>query len=319
MLRNDVLVNVSETMKGSKIYFNPYYYPDKTKLLRLCPLIVDKTLLYVNKNNISSDILNLAELFQNEGFLIPVLISEETLPDSLKTSSCIFRKKLFDEKLFDKEYKQAIEEDQNDVEFKSTISNIQNSDTEFNTLIDNISFPLNWDLIFMNTLNVPMYFPNNCKDVFLYKLEKLNSQIYFPKRVINHINVTNFLEQINVIFPSDLTIDQIKKFRKQKAAINFRNWLERKLFNIEEKEDILRVKYLVQEFNKLSKSHEEHADFISASLGGIIGALNEGLVGATIGSVAGYGLSKILRSIWKIKGPNNWVFLLTDFENAGSV
>ena len=78
---------------------------------------------------------------------------------------------------------------------------------------------------------------------------------------------------------------------------------------------------------KKTKKEKKNNELIFTSLGGIIGGLvGTGIngflgaaIGAPLGTISGYGLSNFFKELWKNKGPNRWVFLLTDFKKAGSL
>ena len=241
-------------VKGSKLYFNPAYYPsNKSDLLDLSPLLVDKTLVYLTENNFSSSDLSKIQSFNEEGFTVPVSISKNKLPSEIQTGKEILRDKLLDEALFDKNYKYGVEEDLSDEELAVFFENAGWNGVELNSF----AFSSNWDLIFMQLFHAPMYASSNFGPIFDYKLNRLGKDIYQPSRIQNFAEVSNFLTEINVVVPSKLTIDQIKEFRKDKTAIQFRNWLDNKLINVEEESGPVKVKSLVQEFNKLSKTYEK--------------------------------------------------------------
>ncbi len=330
MLIEKEIKRINKLIGGSKVYFDPTYFKGNINIIKLTSLLTDKTLVYTNKNILKFPKQEFLS-FINEGIILPVTIDENSIDkDILNTGKVIIRKKLFHNGIFDKYYKTAIEEDKDDGDFKKLIENqFKCNKTNQEKLLNNLSFSINWDIPFTQIFNCPLLANVSYKKIWEFKINKLDPSIYHPLRLRYIQDVSKFLSEINILLPNNLTIDQIKEFRRDKASIQFRNWLEKNLFSATELtyDKIELNKYLIQRFNELSKSYDGSKNLISTSIGGCLGGITGwdigGLTGAGIGSplgsVVGYSLSNAVKNIWKKVGTNRWVFLFMDYKISASV
>jgi len=72
MINKKEFQRISKIIHGQTIYFNPYYYSKVSELINISPLIANKTLIYLTKENFSSELVSRIKQFKEEGFFIPM-------------------------------------------------------------------------------------------------------------------------------------------------------------------------------------------------------------------------------------------------------
>ncbi len=328
MIIQNELKKTQRLIKGNVAYFDPSHNSSLNLSIHILPLLIDKVCLYINKNNkgqkpLTDSCLDLID----EKLIIPVSLSEKNIPNNLQIKQGIFRDKLFDESLFDIDYKTAIEKDYGDEELKDLVKKkLCKNGSDFDKNFCKMAYSFNWSLIFSQVLNVPLIMDSKHQSIASYKCRGLVDSYYYPQSLNNIIPVRNFISTINPLLPSNLDADKIKSFRKEKIAIKFRNWLEKSIYDVysKQKYGLIDVdKYLIKEFNEMSSNYSTKTNLISYSISGALGGLvgyaaTGSLAGAgfsgAIGTAASYPLSKCIKEIWKKKGPNPWIFLLNEVK-----
>ena len=293
MIIQNELKKTQSLIKGHVAYFDPSHNSNLNISIRILPLLIDKVFLYINKNNAAhKQLIDSCSDLLDEELILPVSLSKKNIPDNIKIKKGIFRDKLFDESLFDIDYKAAIEKDYADDELKELVrEKICKNGSDFDKNFCKMTYSFNWSLIFSQVLNVPLIMDSKHQSIACYKCKELLDSYYYPQSLNNIAPVKNFISTINPLLPSNLDVDKIKSFRKESAAIKFRNWLEKSIYNVyaKQKYGIIDVdKYLIKEFNELSSNYSAKTNLISYSISGALG----GLVGyAATGSLVGTGVS----------------------------
>tara|TARA_Y100000310_G_C20681497_1_gene816220 strand:+ start:1757 stop:2746 length:990 start_codon:yes stop_codon:yes gene_type:complete len=329
MIIKDELKRVNKLIDGYCIYINPTYVENFQSTIRIVPLLINKSLVYINKDNpnfslIEPNIIDLAK----EGYLIPTAIKETNLSKELNECKTVIKQRLVDDALFSNLYCECIDSDYEDDDLRYLVKKSfdVSNEKEFNTTFSRLSFSLNWDIVLTQIIKTPILIDKRIKDIFNYKLKNIFDCFYTPQSINNLNEIKEFLSKVNPIVPSNLTIDQIKIFREDKACIKFRNWIEKTIYNVYDKEKFDKIKtddYLIKEFNILSESYKTKNNLISYSLSGLAGGFVGGISTGSIVSAGltglvttpfGYALTKLCKNIWKKIGPNPWVFILQDMK-----
>lgn len=312
---------IKKSLSTHHAYFDPDFNANLEESIRILPLLIDQTLIYLNKNNpLHSSLIKSCNDLINENIFTPVSICENNLPDSLISPNCIFRDRFLDEALFTIEYEELIQKDYEDEKLK-LLFETSKLNKEPHPSFNKTVFSLNWDIIFSQIIGTPLILDSKLHQIFSYKCSELMGACY-PQSLNYLLKIKNFIGKINPVFPAGLDIDKIRQFRKERVAITFRNWLEENIANVylnQEYGEILVDDYLVKEFNKMSASYADKANLISYSISGALASVIGGLttksvigtaVIGTLGTTVGYPFSKLLKKFWERNGPNPWVFLL---------
>ncbi len=136
-----------------------------------------------------------------------------------------------------------------------------------------------------------------------------------------------FLQNVNLLIPFGLEIDDVITFRKDKARNNFKEWLFSRIdAPIADFSDIgaLGTK-IVSEFNELSRSvikqRDSRSDLLNASLSGFltgVASLIYPILSIPAGTLAPLLLDKpLLRlctSLMKKRSKNNWALFFSEFK-----
>ena len=328
MIIQNELKKAQNLLSGRIAYFDPAHNSNLKSSIRILPLLIDKTLVYVNKNNYAcKSLIDVSSDLFEEGLMIPVSLSEENLPERINTKKGIFRNKIFDESLFSIEYKEAIEKDYEDDYLKDLIKKkICQNGSDFDKIFSKTSYSFNWSLILSQVLNVPLIMDKRFQEIAGYKSKEIIKSYYYTQS-LNHLNeIKSFISTINPVLPANLSIDKIKLFRKERIVIQFRKWLEKSIYAVYGKQHYDKIevdKYLVKEFSEVSKSYAEKNNLISYSMSGAMGGLigygitgsaTGGAISGAVGTMAGYPFSKLIKYLWEKKGPNPWIFLVTNFK-----
>jgi len=316
------LSKFSKLLESSRIYLNQTYIENNNTVLNITPLLFNKSLVHITKSN-SQELIDKVELLNQNKLTIPVSISENTLPEQLTTTQHILKDSVVDGVIFDKVYKELIEEDIEDTAFRNLIiSSLGGGQSIFNS----VSFTVNWDLILMQALDTPIYSSTKFRPAFEYKMNSMVNQTYTPHSVKNLLAIAEFAKKINISVPDNLSIDQIKEFRKDNASIHFRTWLERRFDESTILNSDNKVDYLRQKFNELTASYEAKNNIWSMGLGSIVGYVagniaensliqsNTGTLGQGMGALSGASLPLIINELRKRYGKNRWAFLLSNMK-----
>ena len=242
-------------------------------------------------------------------------------------STAIERKHLLSDKDFLPEYDRAIEHDSEDDDFCSLSQSLE-IDPE------DAAFSANWDLIMAQLLSCPIFSAGKLRNLWEYKfrtgIADLTTIARMPEVPANVHLLTRFVHKALECLPSNLTVEEIDQFRKNRASKNFRFWFKEQLQSALDgrgtnKESLDYRVY--REFTSLSRQYAGRSKKISGTLSamstiaaGAIGAMIGGVDGATLGSsisLAGpYAFPRILSRVWQKTSRRNWVFVFMELRSA---
>lgn len=316
----------TELLEGSKVFVDPAYSPQFfIERLDVLPLLVDKVIVYepskANLKKWNYPIERFCE-FVREGIFVPLFI-ERPIDIDVNEKQCLFRTDLLEDFVFLREYDKAVSEDLEDREFEELALDACGGN---NKCVTDLVYSINWDIIVSQILETPIFINEDLKPLWKYKYEKtirdISSITNTPELVDKSHIVKKFLLKIGIP-PMNLSIDEVKKFRKEKVATEFRRWLK-EVFSRMVKEKEFRPmspeRDLLERFKELANTYSKRTQTIGETIGITLSSLaaSFAIIPPTIIPLLTvaleYTFTRIIREIWKLYGPNNWVFLLLDFE-----
>ena len=321
----------TELLEGSKVFVDPAYSPQFfIERLDVLPLLVDKVMVYepskANLKKWNYPIERFCE-FVREGIFVPLFI-ERPIDIDVNEKQCLFRTDLLEDFVFLREYDKAVSEDLEDREFEKLALNACGGNSK---CVTDLIYSINWDIIVSQILETPIFINEDLKPLWKYKYEKTIRDISritnTPELVDKSHIVKKFLYLKIHRLPMNLSIDEVKEFRKEKVATEFRRWLKEVFSRMVKEEEFKQVRPerdLLERFEELANTYRRKTQITGALIGGAIGVALSSL-GANFAGIPStiislltlplpYAFIRIIRKMWKLFGPNNWVFLLLDLE-----
>ena len=128
--------------------------------------------------------------------------------------------------------------------------------------------------------------------------------------------VSRFLFRVLQRLPSSLSLDELKSFRKDKVARDFRKWLQTEFSRaILDKKITGRDldEAMARDFLELTQSYSRIGSKLSWTVTGGVTIASSILAGPFAGVATATGsliLPKLVSMFWKRYGPRNWAYLL---------
>jgi len=307
---------MNKNSKESKIYVDPFYFPNFPEYVEPLALLVDKIFIYDPTELLISGKYPQSRFneFVDEKIFTPIFISN---PEQykLEISNYVMRKDIIEDYDFFPIYNLCIEADRRDRELLRIFDTFCSYSKE---QIDDLIFSLNWDLIISQVLGAYCLTPSVLKPVWKHKFS-----LAFKEEEIKLMK--DFLINYTLDFPKNLSIYQIKKLREDNVSKKLRTWFKEmylKLENlkIESVEEINEVHLLLSEFREMLNNEKNKIKNYCNSLGVILSTVL-GIVGiivcpfiSAISPLATLPVSKLIQKIWEKFGKNNWIFIIAELK-----
>jgi len=306
--------NMRWIYEGSKLYLDPFYSPScYIEQLDVLPLLIDKIIVFdPSEGNLKTwnyPFDRFSSLVEERAF-IPLFLDEE---QGSPFETCIFRKDLLPDESFFGEYDKAIDEDLNDAEFVRIVESL-------NLDLDTTAFSVNWDLIVSQVLMSPILTTDSLTVLWQYKFQKIIYDISafseIPESVMKSNVLRSFFYRTIERLPRDLSVDDILEFRSDRTAREFRKWFSNEINRIMTMSTVTEVSFdeeLYRDFNELLGKYKDRINVVSGTVTGTVAAV-VGILAGPLASLPSVGgpliLPRIIKTLWRKLGPNNWVFLM---------
>jgi len=300
-----------------RVYVDPFYFHDFSGYIEPLALLVDEVFIYDPRKLFFSyeyPKSKFNELVKEEVF-VPVFVQR---PKDYEVSFCLTRNDIIGDWDFFPTYSQHIEEDTKDERLIKLIESALNISDK--NLINDLIFSISWDLIVSQALKAYCLTPSRLKPIWEYKFSKILGEE--KVRIMRE-----FLVNYTLKVPKDLSIDQIKKLRKDKASRGLRRWFENmynKLKDVQFQKDmkINSIEVLLREFQEMLNAEEKriqklskYGATISLTFINLVGLLITPLI-SVVSPIAVISISTIIEKIWKHFGRSNWIFMLLDLKKS---
>lgn len=297
-------------LEGSRIYVDPSYAPTTMKVkLDLMAFLVDKVVIYeptrTNLIKWNYPQARFSEFVKHRVF-VPLYVEN---PGESDADNYLTRKEILNDPDFFPQYEEAVEDDLEDNSFIRLVR-LHKRDP------NDVAFNVNWDLIVAQAIGAPILTTSKLRSVWQYKIGKFMDTLEQPVAVRHHDVLQSFLYRALDKLPVDLTVEDILQFRREKRAMQFRNWLNSQLQEAMRARRILKTspdEELFRSFSEVVNEYTSKTSNVSATLTAITTAL-VALVApqlAPIPAISGqYVFSSLVKTVWKRFGPNNWVFMM---------
>jgi hypothetical protein len=173
-------------------------------------------------------------------------------------------------------------------------------------------------------LDTPMYVDTDSKAIARWKLSQIANS--FNLDIDRRVKITkDFLENITLDIPIELSFDDIKEFKEDKACTNFR----KSIFTITEQyrkgSDQEIIQKLLWEFyerrNEFNEAAQSYAQVrtgiltgIVSTIGGLIGGLHGAVIGGAGASAASLLINSFFRKFYE-RNHKDWAIFLWDWKN----
>lgn len=164
---------------------------------------------------------------------------------------------------------------------------------------------LNRHTIHASILNTPIYIETDAKEIIRWKLNRITRA--FSLDLLHDVDLTkDFLNNISIDIPINLSFDEVKEFKNTKACNDFR----KSVFNVTEqyrkKTDVEILQKLLWEFyehlNEFNEAAQSYSNVRTGILTGVvstIGGLLEGLNSALISGIGASAASMLINSFFR--------------------
>lgn len=318
----DVPENLRWIYEGNTLYVDPEYSPDYyIEQLDVLPLLVDKVIVFDptrhKLRNWNYPLERFSSLVENQVF-VPLFLHRE---EGFQYKTCISREDLLPDEFFFCEYDKAVDEDLGDAELVRIVESLGLD-------LHEIAFSLNWDLIVAQVFRSPILITSNLEALWQHKFRKVIYDVSAVTDIPESVKKSNVLDGFfyRTIrrLPIDLSVDEILEFRNDKSARGFRKWFGdeiNKTMKMSNITDVLFDEEMYRDFNELLSTYNKKMNLASATITGIVAAVVGVLAGplASLPSIGGPLLfPRIIKTLWKKFGPNNWIFVVLDLKKTKS-
>jgi|GEM_PF-5219900 len=336
-------------------YNNPgYRYAEEcAQKINLLPLIYDKILIEISKPIAGFPETRFRELVEN-GVFVGIIYG---LTSNKFEDSQILRKyekvDYFGINLDDElgmKLGKEFDIDESDEEFLQMIvlqvlhdSERHLTSGEIGKAAHSVIIGISCDIIASKYLDLPLFAKSDQSSLWRYRIKRINNEIdvfnnEFQHRILHQNNTVEalnyFLRDLNIFYPSNLNIDQIIEFRKDKARNNFKNWINSYTNKISREAELDDCRIVAGEmagdFNELSRSicdeMKDRSCLLNASLTGMATALT-GIINPILAiptsMLAPFMLNKptlfLFSELMKKYSDRNWVVYFTEFKEKANM
>ena len=289
----------------AKIYFNPKYHD--SRFFKVLPLLFSEVYFNAEYTDLNDELLKLI----NNKVIIPVFSDEDSVPKRLEKNKFIVRENLIDTD----EFFGILDEVGRIGPKLSFISSMSKEYTE-KEFTDLFSIT-NWDLIVSNYLG--------CNELAFEDLIKLRRRLFINslhelEDSYKPTSVSKFIQNRRVTLPTNLLVNDLVKFRKEKLFLSFNDWVDREENTNRENQEKNTEKFGEQMSNSYQHLLDEYAHK-RAVQGGLtqvaisLTAVQLGIPPAE-SIVTGFVASKIPSILHPLLAKEKWVYWLANIENV---
>lgn len=315
-------------LDGSRVLVDAVFAPKPIgRFLDILPLLTDKVIVY------DPSVRNLRSWGFDEGrfrslvderIFIPLFAHS---PSDFEPNDCITRKDLLPDSEFWGEYDSSISSDLEDDNLLTAISRVA---TVSQQTSGDLVFSLNWDVLISQILSSPIVAADRFENVWAYKFDKTIqdlSELSGRRVAAGGGALHKFLYRAIKKLPSELTVNDLKRLREERAARRFREWFSGALDRAMTTKKVTQVKpdeAIYMDFidlaEKANKGINKAAEIAGVSISGAVGLFSTAMgypaagVGGTIGSTVV--LPRLIKKVWGRFSPDNWVFVLMSLRRT---